>query len=134
EYMLPKYYVQMDSFPLTPNGKIDRRALPDPELTTSDDYVGPTNEIEKQLIDVWSDVLKIDAKAISINANFFKLGGDSIKAAKLISKINRHFNIHLKLSHFYEKGEFRSLAEHILIIKQVEISKKNLTKLVKIKL
>ncbi|MFS4449733.1 non-ribosomal peptide synthetase, partial [Maribacter sp. 2307UL18-2] len=76
-YMLPAYFVHMEVFPLTLNGKVDRKNLPDPELTLGGDYEAPSNEIEEKLIGIWSDLLKLDKEVIGVNTNFFDLGGDS---------------------------------------------------------
>ncbi|MFS4449727.1 phosphopantetheine-binding protein, partial [Maribacter sp. 2307UL18-2] len=113
EYMLPKYYVQMDSFPLTSNGKIDRRALPDPELTTSDDYVGPTNEIEKQLIDIWKDLLSMDKTIISTTRTFFEYGGDSLNLLVLSNLIFKKFNVQIPIIEMFDKSSIKKQAEII---------------------
>ena len=65
--------------PLTPNGKINRRALPDPDMSLmGEEHIAPRNEIEKNLVDIWSDVLKIDQDKVGIHDNFFHLGGNSL--------------------------------------------------------
>ena len=85
EYMLPGYYVELDTMPLTPNGKIDRKSLPDPEFKSRDVYVAPRNELEEVLSKVWSEVLGVDP--VGIQDNFFSLGGDSIKSIQVRSRL-----------------------------------------------
>ena len=83
-YMLPATYVQLDALPLTPNGKIDRRALPAPDMsraTLEEPFVAPRTPIERQLADIWGELLQIEQ--VGIHDNFFSLGGHSLKEKKL---------------------------------------------------
>ena len=71
--------------PLTPNGKINRRALPEPDMSLmGEEYVAPRNEIEQKLAEIWSDILKLEQ--IGIHDNFFSMGGDSIISIQLVSR------------------------------------------------
>ncbi|MGG6314127.1 condensation domain-containing protein, partial [Paenibacillus macerans] len=89
EYMVPQYWVQLSELPLTPNGKVDRRALPQPELTAAaGDYVEPASELETLLAEIWQDVLGL--MIIGTRDNFFALGGDSIKAIQMGSRLQKH--------------------------------------------
>ncbi|MBR8842985.1 non-ribosomal peptide synthetase, partial [Pseudoalteromonas sp. JC3] len=85
EYMVPSQFVVLEQFPLTVNGKVDKRALPQPELTTAH-YRGPQNKTEAQLQQLWSSLLKIPQASLSCEANFFALGGDSILSIQLVSR------------------------------------------------
>ncbi|MDB5084038.1 MAG: lchAB, partial [Bacilli bacterium] len=86
EYMVPQYWVKVDALPLTPNGKVDRRALPKPDTTAGmADFKEPSNETEAMLAGIWQDVL--GAQRIGISDNFFSLGGDSIKAIQMASRL-----------------------------------------------
>jgi bacitracin synthase 3 len=90
EYMVPLYFVQLDEMPLTPNGKIDKKALPNPEglgLKTGVEYVAPQTENEKELVAVWTDVLK--REEIGIKDSFYNLGGDSIKSIQVVSRLKQ---------------------------------------------
>nr|WP_257791069.1 non-ribosomal peptide synthetase [Paenibacillus polymyxa] len=86
-YMVPSYFVQLEQLPLTPNGKVDRRALPQPEgsVDSGEDYVAARNEVERTLVSVWQSVLGIEH--IGVLDNFFHLGGDSIKAIQVSSRL-----------------------------------------------
>lgn len=85
EYMVPVSYLHMEAFPLTPNGKLDRRALPDPDLAGRDHFVAPTTTREKVLCEIWSSVLGIEN--LGITDNFFLVGGDSIKSIQICSRM-----------------------------------------------
>ena len=69
----------IEQLPLTTNGKIDRKALPEPEIKAEKDHTAPGNRIEKTLVNIWSEVLGINKDVISIDTNFFQLGGHSLK-------------------------------------------------------
>jgi amino acid adenylation domain-containing protein/non-ribosomal peptide synthase protein (TIGR01720 family) len=87
-YMIPSYFVNMDSIPLTPNGKVDRKSLPEPDAGAgTDDYKEPRNERELLLAEIWQEVL--GANRVGINDNFFSLGGDSIKAIQMAARLHK---------------------------------------------
>jgi acyl carrier protein len=90
-YMLPSRIIKVDKFPVTVNGKIDTKALPDPfELAEGENhFIAPRNKIENDLIELWREIL--GDKKIGVTDNFFDLGGDSLKATMLVSKIEEHF-------------------------------------------
>ena len=126
EYMVPGHFVHLLAFPLTPSGKVDRKALPNPNITAGEDYMAPSNETEEALAMIWSEVLHVDQTAIGVNQSFFTIGGDSIKAIRLMTKINSHFNVDIKLAELFEMNRIRQLADHIMVIKQIKISFKDL--------
>jgi len=114
DYMIPSYFIFIDKVPLTPNGKVDRRALPGPEILESGaEYIAPKNEIEIKLTEIWGDVLNIPKEKIGINVNFFDIGGYSLKATTLLSKIHKEFNVKVQLAAFFQTPTIRSLAEYI---------------------
>ncbi|MDQ1352342.1 MAG: hypothetical protein QG657_2648, partial [Acidobacteriota bacterium] len=103
DYMIPRYFIQVERIPLTANGKVDRKALPVPgEAETGASYVpyvAPRNEIEEKLAAIWSDVLaKNDSASIGIDDDFFELGGHSLNAAIVISKIHKILNVKIPLA------------------------------------
>lgn len=103
-YMLPSYFVQLQKMPLTANGKIDRRALPDPELAafiSMEPYIAPVSEIEIKLAEIWAAVLMINKDQVGIKNNFFELGGHSLKAIQIMLRINREFRIRLKIENIF---------------------------------
>lgn len=91
-YMVPTIYMQLESFPLTVNGKIDKNNLPEPQIKSEQVYVAPTTDLEKKLCEIWQDLFGIEK--IGINDNFFDLGGDSLSAIKLqVEALNYDLNI-----------------------------------------
>ena len=90
EYMVPSAFVHMEAFPLSPNGKVDRRALPVPEVTgieSDEPYVAPRNQTENVLAHIWSEVLGI--KRVGIHDNFFELGGHSLLTLQVLDRAHR---------------------------------------------
>ncbi|MGB7604817.1 MAG: amino acid adenylation domain-containing protein [Lutisporaceae bacterium] len=111
-YMIPTYFVKLDKMPLTTNGKLDRRKLPEPDLNTIlNEYEAPRNETEEKLVQIWEEVLKIDK--IGISDNFFELGGHSIKAMKLIAKIRYIFNVEMALNEVFKFPTIKKIAVYI---------------------
>ncbi|MCK4259562.1 MAG: non-ribosomal peptide synthase/polyketide synthase, partial [Halanaerobiales bacterium] len=112
DYMIPNYFVILEKMPLTPNGKIDRKALPEPDLNNSGvQYVAPQNEIEEKLVEIWSEIL--DKEGIGISHNFFNLGGHSLKAASLVAKIHKELNVEVPLKEVFTNSTIKSLANYI---------------------
>lgn len=118
-YMLPSYYVHLLQLPLTPNGKLNRKALPDPGFT-GQEYVAASNEIEEKLVQIWSEVLKMEPGVISVTSNFFELGGHSLKASVVVNKMNKHFGIEVPLQEMFNKQNIESLADYLITIKQLQ--------------
>ncbi len=118
DYMIPSYFVEMEKIPLTPNGKIDRKALPAPKVKRESEYIAPRNSIEKKLVEIWSQVLGLRGtpagnRLIGIDDNFFQLGGHSLKAANLISKLHKTFNVKVPLEVIFIKPTVRELSLYI---------------------
>ncbi|MED1944045.1 MULTISPECIES: tyrocidine non-ribosomal peptide synthetase TycB [Brevibacillus] len=112
-YMVPTYLIQLNAFPLTPNGKIDRKALPKPEgkPATGVEYVAPANEAEATLAKIWENVLGISD--IGVMDNFFDLGGHSLKAMTVVAHVHREFQVDLSLKHFFGSPTVRALSRLI---------------------
>jgi acyl carrier protein len=113
-YMIPAHFIQLAALPLTANGKLDRTRLPAPQNTgigTEQEYVAPRNETEEKLLLRWQQVL--GAGKISMNANFFEMGGHSLKAARLVSYINKDFNINCRLLILFNHPTIEALANEI---------------------
>jgi tyrocidine synthetase-3 len=112
-YMIPSYFVQLDHIPLTPNGKVDRKALPEPEMKTGQNYIAPGNELEEKLVDLWSEILNVEKEKISINDNFFHLGGHSLKATILSARIHKELKVNVPLAEIFKTSHIRGLAAYI---------------------
>jgi amino acid adenylation domain-containing protein/non-ribosomal peptide synthase protein (TIGR01720 family) len=110
-YMVPNYYVKLESIPLTSNGKVDRKALPDPEGTGMQQatYIAPTTETEKQLVEIWSEVLRAKEEEIGLESDFFALGGDSIKAIQIVARL-RNAGYELKISDVMGSSRLQDMA------------------------
>ncbi|MCX2492855.1 non-ribosomal peptide synthase/polyketide synthase [Pedobacter sp. PF22-3] len=113
-YMIPSYYVHLAAMPLTPNGKLDRKALPDPEISKGDDFILPNGETEEKLVAIWAEVLKINQNEISATHRFFDLGGHSLKMIALINRVLRDFNVVLTINKVFEYQDIRSQASYIM--------------------
>jgi len=104
--------VVMDAFPLTPNGKVDRRALPAPEparLGSEAECVEPRTETEQRLAAIWAEVLRLEQ--VYVDDNFFDLGGHSLLATQLATRVREAFSITLPLQRIFEAPTVAALAE-----------------------
>ena len=121
--MIPSAFVTLDAFPLTPNGKVDRRALPRAEGLHADfqaTYVAPRNDIERTIAAIWQEVLNLDQ--VGIHDNFFELGGHSLLATQVTSLIRNQLGFDLRLQTFFESSTISDLATKIeeLMITTIE--------------
>ena len=112
-YMIPSFFVHVKRLPLTLNGKLDRRALPDPEIRSGSGYLPPTSRTESKLVDIWAEVLQLDNRKISVDESFFYIGGHSLNAITLINKIHKEFSIKILLKDFFMKPTVRFISEYI---------------------
>jgi len=111
DYMLPAAFVPLERFPLTPNGKVDRQALPvpdslDPELAAA--YVEPQTELERTIAEVWQDLLKVEQ--VGLADNFFELGGHSLLATQVVSQLRQRLQVELPLRSLFESPTVAELA------------------------
>jgi amino acid adenylation domain-containing protein len=116
DYMIPAYFVFLDQIPLTPSGKTDRGALPEPQLQSVDEgtaYTAPRDKLEEELVSLWADVLGLPVSVIGIDNRFFNLGGHSLKAMHLVSRIHKVFDVRVPLPEFFQLPTVRRLADYI---------------------
>jgi acyl-CoA synthetase (AMP-forming)/AMP-acid ligase II/acyl carrier protein len=113
DYMIPYSWVVLDALPLTYNGKLDKKALPDPELTASDNvnYVAPENDLEIKLAEIWQNILHIDI--VGIHDNFFALGGHSLMVIKLVSVMKKRFELVVPIPVIFQFPTIHELANYI---------------------
>ncbi len=111
EYMIPKYIMKVEKIPKTPNGKIDKKSLPEPIRTAEYVFEEPQNETQKLIIELWKEILNVDN--IGINDNFFELGGDSLLLIKFQIKAMKYHWSNLNTQDYYSLKTVRSLAEKI---------------------
>ncbi len=109
-HMVPAAFVSMPSLPLTPAGKIDRRALPEPgpEDRRSDRLAPPRDDVEEQLAEIWADVLGVDQ--VGIHTSFFDLGGHSLLATQVLARLRKVFSVDLPLRRLFEGPTVADLA------------------------
>jgi amino acid adenylation domain-containing protein/FkbM family methyltransferase len=113
DYMIPSYFVTLEKIPLTPNGKVDRKAFPVPQIQPGENYTAPRDKIEKKLAEIWSEVLEIEIEKIGIDDNFFHLGGHSLKATQLAAKIQKEMDVTVPLTEIFKTSHIRGLAAYI---------------------
>lgn len=114
DYMIPSAFVRLDALPLGPNGKVDRKALPEPDKTRPElsvSYVVPRTPVEGKLAEGWAEVLSVDR--VGLHDNFFDLGGHSLSGARLVSLIHEEFGCDLPVSEFFAAPTIAQLAERI---------------------
>jgi acyl carrier protein len=114
DYMMPSAFVILNSFPLTPNGKINRAALPEPQINQARiaaDAVPPSNTIEESLAAIWAEIL--DLAEIGTHHNFFELGGHSLKATQVINRIHQDLGVELPLRDIFNYPTIVELAQKI---------------------
>ncbi len=115
EYMTPSEFVFLDSLPLLPSGKIDRAALPAPKRLQTDleqGFVAPSTPVEKGLAEIWADIL--GPPWAGVHDNFFDVGGDSLGAAQVASRIRRVFGVDMLLRELFERPTIAELARGII--------------------
>ncbi|NLN64296.1 MAG: amino acid adenylation domain-containing protein [Clostridiaceae bacterium] len=121
QYMIPSFFIQIDAMPLSPNGKVDIKALPMPDegLYATREYVAPSNDLESKLEKIWAEVLGLES--VSIKDSFFELGGDSIKAIQVLSRLNSH-SLKLELKDLYQHKTIEEVAKTVtyITVKQID--------------
>ena len=121
EYMFPAHFVLLDAMPLSPNGKVDRKALPAPEQAGSEDqgtYTPPSTPAEEILAAIWGDVLRLER--VGITDDFFALGGHSLNATQVASRVREAFHVEMPLRTMFESPTIESLAKAISALQRVE--------------
>ncbi|MCP4155136.1 MAG: amino acid adenylation domain-containing protein, partial [bacterium] len=113
DYMIPSHYVQLETIPLTPNGKVDRKALPEPTVKAEENYTAPANRVEEALVDIWTELLEVEKRNIGTESNFFELGGHSLSATTLIGRIHREFNVKYPMQELFKNPQIKNIAQYI---------------------
>ncbi|HEV2799100.1 MAG TPA: amino acid adenylation domain-containing protein, partial [Pyrinomonadaceae bacterium] len=122
DYMIPVHYVWLESFPLTPNGKVDRKALPAPDKTESASfggYIAPQTPVQELLAGIWEGVLKVER--VGITDNFFELGGHSLLAMLLASRVHEAFGVEVPLRTLFEEPTVTALATAVETALRVDV-------------
>ncbi|MBV9792198.1 MAG: amino acid adenylation domain-containing protein [Chloroflexi bacterium] len=114
-YMVPSVILELDAFPLTPNGKVDRKALPAPDQLRPDldtAFVAPQTPVEQLLANIWADVLRVGE--VGVTDNFFSLGGNSLLATLLVSRMREAFQVDLPVRTLFEAPTIAGLSQRIV--------------------
>ncbi|MDF5723372.1 MAG: amino acid adenylation domain-containing protein [Rhizonema sp. PD37] len=120
DYMIPHAFVFLEEFPLTSNGKINRRALPAPDASQRSlyvDFAAPGTPTERELATIWTEVLRL--KQVGIHDNFFELGGHSLLATQVISRLREAFSLDFPLRYLFENPTIAELAKKVMV-QQIE--------------
>lgn len=125
DYMVPAQFVAMDEFPTNVNGKLDRKALPAAEWGSAVEYVAPRNELEQLLVALWQELL--NQERVGIHDNFFDLGGDSVKAAMLVSRLRSALDCEVPLLALFEAATIAELANNLDAAEATELCGRVLT-------
>lgn len=113
DYMVPNILIHIEKLPLTINGKLDIKALPNSEFSIKDNYVAPRNELEKQLCRIWIEVLDLPSNVIGVYDSFFRLGGNSMLVITLLNKINKELVTKIEVSAIFKHNTIDKLADYI---------------------
>jgi enterobactin synthetase component F len=118
DYMIPSVFVSVETLPTNVNGKLDRNALPAPTWQLSNTYVAPRNKLEGQLADLWCEVFELEK--IGVHDSFFDLGGDSLTAARMISRLRELMKQDIPLAAIFEASTIAELSEQLQSQKAVD--------------
>ena len=113
DYMVPTILVEMQNFPITPNGKIDKKALPEPDRNdlSNNEYIAPRNKTEQQLAEIWQKLLHTEK--VGMQDNFFEIGGNSLIATRLMAKIEKTFNLKFPISLLFKAPTIEELSYYV---------------------
>ncbi|MCP4151916.1 MAG: non-ribosomal peptide synthetase, partial [bacterium] len=115
DYMIPQHILHLEKIPLTPNGKIDRKALLENPLPNHrpQTYRAPRDETENQMTEIWTDILGVPRERIGIDTDFFQIGGHSLKATIMAARIHKQLGIRIPLAEIFKNTTIRTLTETI---------------------
>lgn len=112
-FMVPSYFIRVDSMPVTASGKINRRLLPEPDFTAYVSYKAPETATETALVQLWADILQLPAAHIGTEVNFFEIGGHSLRAMVLVNKIFKQFDVSIPLQEILVMSTVKQMADYI---------------------
>jgi len=110
KHMMPSHFMALETIPVLPNGKVNRRIMPDFEIETSTDLILPSTLIEQKLLSIWSELLSLRKEQISIHDNFFEIGGHSILVIRLVSYLRKHWQTEITIREIFEQPTIKELS------------------------
>jgi acyl carrier protein len=114
DYMVPSRILEIERVPLSANGKVDRRQLPNPDdLISADSLLAPRTDLERILVEMWSTALGLAVEKIGVLDNFYDLGGNSLLFVKVSALIAKHFSIQLRITDLFQHSTVESLAQFL---------------------
>ncbi|MCP5045685.1 MAG: amino acid adenylation domain-containing protein [bacterium] len=113
DYLTPRVFIHLQEFPLTLTGKVDRNALPESEEGGEHAYVPPANQHEEKVVAIWAEVLQMETQEISMDSNFFEIGGQSFKAVILAAKVQKEFDVNIPLQDMFDLSTARDMAHYL---------------------
>ncbi|MFL0802021.1 MAG: amino acid adenylation domain-containing protein, partial [Agarilytica sp.] len=123
DYMVPSSFVVLDQIPLTSNGKVDRKVLPEPDLSPQQEqYVAPSSDTEKLLCEIWRDILGLEK--VGVTDNFFHLGGHSLIATQIVSRLQKRIGVTVPVQTLFESPTIQGLAKKVKEILLIDYGKK----------
>ena len=112
EYMVPGAIVKMEEMPLTANGKLDRGALPKPEMgAAAAEYEGPRTAVEEIVSGIWGEVLRVEK--VGVRENFFEMGGHSLLATQVVSRVRKVFGVEVSLRKVFTEPTVGAMAREV---------------------
>ena len=112
-YMIPSHFVEMEVFPVNANGKLDRKALPEPQVTTSEKVVALQGGIEEKVAGLWSGILGVEQSQIGRDTDFFELGGHSLNVASLVSQLQKEFAVRVPIVEIFRDPSVAGIARFV---------------------
>ncbi len=109
DYMIPTAFIHLDSMPLSPSGKIDKKALPKLQEVTQNHYIAPRNSLESALVEIWSELFNY--QKIGVRDDFFSLGGNSLLSIRMLARVKTQFEKEISLTQFFQHPTIESMAE-----------------------
>ncbi|MGZ3461872.1 MAG: condensation domain-containing protein, partial [Archangium sp.] len=114
-HMVPSAFVQLEKVPLTPNGKVDRKALPAPEVEESEELVAPRTEVERVVADIWAPLLGV--ARVGVHDNFFEMGGHSLLATQVVSRLREALGVEVPVRVLFEAPTVEQLAQRLEVVR-----------------
>ena len=112
-YMVPAFFIQIQEMPRTPNDKVDRRALPQPDLGEMDQYCPPQDELERSFVDIWAAVLDREPDTIGVTDNFFQMGGHSLKVTVMTARVLKETGVRIPIENVFNTPFIKALAAYV---------------------